>query len=191
MNEAELKKALGKKLDSTGDKNGIYVFVSPPKQYNLINDAILSHYTQNEKKAGIYVTLNKGYKFVIKNLEAQGCDVSKLYFIDGITKTQAEDAKADNCTFISSPQALTELSLAISTATNTGRFEFLFLDSVNTILIYNDLKTTEKFTHYVITKLRETNVGGIIFSLEEESANKLIPIITQFCDECIYTNNIA
>lgn len=191
MNESALKKALEKKLNSVKDKKGIYVFVSSPQQYNLVNSFILSYYTQKEKKTGIYVTLNKGYKFVIRSLEEQGCDAHKLYFIDGITKTQGKEEKADNCTFISAPEALTELSLAISTATNTGRFEFLFLDSVNTILIYNDLKTTERFTHYIITKLREANISGIIFSLEEESANKLTPIITQFCDDCIYTKDMG
>ncbi|MEK6984257.1 MAG: ATPase domain-containing protein [Nanoarchaeota archaeon] len=185
MNESKFEKSFQSNLASIAKKKGIYVLISSPQKYKLVNALALKYYTSEEKKNGIYVSLNKGYDDVIRNLKEQGTDVSKLYFIDGITRTSDKDKKADNCTFITSPQALTELSLAITTATNTKKFDFLFLDTINTLLIYNDLKTTERFTHYLIAKIRAANVSAILLSLEEESANKLIPIITPFCDDCI------
>ena len=180
-----IKSKVLKKIESLKKKNGIYLFISSAGYYNIINSTILSYYTKTEKKAGIYVTLNKGFKPMSASLNEEGVDVSRLYFIDGITRTENSEIKDKNCTFISSPHALTELSLAITTATNTGIFDFLFFDSINTLLIYNDLKTTQKFAHYVITKMREANLGGIIFSLDEESGKNVIPAITQFCDDCI------
>jgi len=182
---AALKNKILKKIESLKRKNGIYLFISPAEYYNLINSTILAYYTKTRKKSGIYVTLNKSFKSISASLNEEGIDVSRLYFIDGITRTENNNAKDKNCTFISSPHALTELSLAITTATNTGKFDFLFFDSINTLLIYNDLKTTQKFAHYVITKMREANLGGIIFSLDEASGKNVIPAITQFCDDSI------
>ena|SRR3989344_1685511 len=187
MNDAQLKKRLKRKLDSLKQKKGVYLFISPAKQYKLFNTYILNHYTK--ESAGIYVTLNKGYKFIINDLKEIKNNASNLHFIDAVTG-QREEKNVDNCTFISNPQALTELALAISAATSTGKFGFLFLDSINTLLIYNNFKTTERFTHYVISKLRETKVGGIVFSIDEESANKIIPVIRQFCDESIGIENL-
>ena len=183
MAKENLEKTLEKKLKSIGNKKGIYLFISSPSQYNLVNSFILKYFTKSAKMLGIYVTLNKGVKPVERSLRDAGCDTSLLYFIDGITMTQNKDAKAANCTFIPSPEALTELSLAIKTAIDTKGFDFLYFDSVNTLLIYNEFKTSEKFVHFIIAKLREGDVGGIIFSLEDASASKIIPSIMQFCDE--------
>jgi len=141
----------------------------------------LKYFTQKQKVTGLYITLNKGYKTIIDTLKGQGVDTSRLYFIDGISQKEGNETKG-NCTFIPSPEWLTDLSLAITTAINTGKFNFLFLDSLNTILAYNNPKKTEKFIHYIISNIRKKNVGGIIFSVEDVSTKKLIPFLSQFCD---------
>ena len=190
MNETKFEKSLQNKLASVAKKKGIYLIISPPNKYKSVNATVLKYYTVKKKKNGIYVSLNKGYESVIENLKEQGVEISRLYFIDGITRTIDKEKEAKNCTFISNPGQLTELSLAITTAANTKKFDFLFLDSVNTLLIYNDLKTTEKFTHYLTARIRSSNIGGIILSLDEESSNKLIPIIIPFCDDSIDMRNL-
>ena len=190
MSKIAFEKSLQNKLASVAKKKGIYVIISPPNKYKSVNATVLKYYTVKKKKNGIYVSLNKGYESVIENLKEKGVEISKLYFIDGITRTIDKEKEAENCTFVPNPGALTELSLGIATAAKTKKFDFLFLDSINTLLIYNDLKTTEKFTHYLTAMIRSANIGGILLSLDEESSNKLIQIITQFCDDSIDMRNL-
>ena len=63
--------------------------------------------------------------------------------------------------------------------------KFVFLDSVSTLLIYNNLETTERFVHYMINKIRNMGFFVVLISIDEEKSNKLIPILSQFCDKII------
>ena len=163
MKEQEIRKKvieLSKKLKN----KEIHVVLSSDTQYNKINDMLLTIIIKEQKLKCIYVSLNKEYKILQKRLNSLGIDSSKMYFIDGTGKT----VKADNCTFLSGPHSLTELSLAITEAINTGKFDFLFFDSISTLLIYNTIKTTEKFSHYMTSKIRDNNLGSIIISLKKD-----------------------
>ena len=44
--------------------------------------------------------------------------------------------------------------IAITTAMNTGKFDFVFFDSLSTLLIYTDLKSAERFTQFMVSKIR-------------------------------------
>lgn len=170
----------------------IHVVLSDDKQYNKVNEILLTVMLKDEKLKCIYVSLNKEYKILSKKIQSLGIEDPSIYFIEGISKTVGKPVKANNCTFLSGPHSLTELSLAINTAINTGKFDFLFFDSLNTLLIYNDLKTVEKFSHYIINKIRDNDLGSIILSLKnDKEAEKLIPILSLFCDECIDVSKIA
>tara|TARA_Y100000294_G_scaffold176795_1_gene200239 strand:- start:905 stop:1492 length:588 start_codon:yes stop_codon:yes gene_type:complete len=186
MDESQIRKKIEAKLKLIAE-NKIYVFVSSPEYYHLVNNIILKYLTKKLKLNGIYVTLNIPYSQLQNSLKKHGTDISKLYFIDGISKkTSGKIPKADNCAFTSNPESLTELSLSITEKSNTGKFKFLFLDSISTLLIYHNSKTIEKFSHYMINKLRNANLSGVIMSLDEENSKKLIPLLSQFCDDCIY-----
>ena len=185
MSNAELEKKIAKQIKMINNERGICLFCSQSESYHKVNGIILKELTNKYKFTGIYVTLNKEHSFLEKNLKKGGTDVSKLYFIDGTSKNN-EKNNTNNCTFISSPQSLTELSLAISAVTESGKFAFLFLDSISTLLVYNDLKTVEKFTNYLINKIRNLKIVGIIITLDDEGeSKKLNTIISQFCDAYI------
>lgn len=63
--------------------------------------------------------------------------------------------------------------------------EFIFFDSVTTLLIYNKQETVERFIHFFLNKIKNMNILMIIISVEEKKTNKIIPILDQFCDGCI------
>ena len=167
------------------EKNIILV-VSKSKDYFEKNTAVLKHLVNNLNLSGIYVTLNKGSKTIKAFLEKNKVDLSKLYFIDAASNIGTDVPPEKNITFIKHGQyALTEISLVISTLCNTRKYDFLFFDSLSTILIYHDLTTAEKFSHYLISKLKQNYISGIILSVSEGAAKDLIPSISQFCDKTI------
>ncbi len=186
MNETELKKKIDEQIKKLVNEKGIHLFCSNSESYHKVNEIILKELTIKYKLKGIYITLNMSHSTLENHLINKGIDVSKLHFIDSMDRKDLKSSKADNCTFVPNPQALTELSLAITNLINTGKYDFLFLDSISTLLVYHSLKTTAQFTNYLMNKLRNFNLRAIIISLnDDEESKKLIPIISQFCDECV------
>ncbi len=182
-NKEHIKEALKALSKTTTD---IYVFISPVEDYHKNNYFILKYLTKTLKLKGIHVTLNASYKSLSNDLKSNGTNTENLFFIDGISKTQEKVSNTKNCIFIQSPRGLTELSLAITDTINTGDYDFLFFDSISTLLIHNELRTAEKFSHYLINKLKHLDLRGIIISLDEEDSKRLLPILSQVCDKCIH-----
>ena len=75
---------------------------------------------------------------------------------------------------ISITEAITALEL---------KEKFIFFDSIDTLLIYNKEEVVLKFIHFLIGRIREWNVKGIIVTVEK---TEIIPQLSEFCDKVIY-----
>ncbi len=131
---------------------------------------------------GIYVSLNVGYERLCKNLEKSGIETSQLFFIDAVSKTAGKETRSSNVVYVSGAEALTEMSLSITEAVNKGSFDFLLVDSLNTLLLYNGLETVERFCHYLCNKLDSYKIGGLFFSSKESGKSEvLVQSLSQSC----------
>ncbi len=175
-----------KELNSIKPEKGVYMFVLNPKIYQYVNSTIIYNLTMKWNWNGIYITLNIPYKQLSPYLTKKNIDLSRLYFIDGISKASSKVIKTDNCTFLEGPQSLTELSIAITAACNTKKFDFLYFDALSTITMYNDVRTSEKFSHYIVNKFRNLDINAIIVSVNEENSLKIINVISQFCNKIVH-----
>lgn len=138
-----------------------------------------------KKMNGIYVTANKPYSALIKQLKKSKVDTDKIYFIDLVTEKEVKDA--DNCTFLKSPQALTELGIVISQAIKylPNKNKFLFFDSLSTLLIYNEAKVVSKFSLFLINKMNNEQIKGVLITVDSKSNNDLYNQISPLCDNII------
>lgn len=158
------------------------------KDYATTSLILIKYLTEKMNKYGIYITVNRPFNNLVDILKKNGIDISKLFFIDCITKKAGgKSERKENCLFISSPSSLTDLGIAIDEAINSlkGTNKFLFVDSVSTLLLYNSAVTIAKFSHFVSGRLRVKGFDGILFSIESETDAKLINTISQFCDKTI------
>ena len=185
MEESQLNKKISEHIITLVKEKNVYLFCPCFEDYHIINKILLKELTIRYSLTGVYITLSQDYTTLQSHLKKKGIDVSKLYFIEGNIRKNGKTSRTGSCTSISS-NSLTELSLVITDTMNNGKFDFLFLDSISTLLMHNNIKTTELFIQYIISKLREYDLMGIFISLkEDEESNKLIPILSQFCDKCI------
>jgi hypothetical protein len=153
--------------------------------YQEINLEIIKHFTEFRKVPGVYVTLNKPFKTLEGFLESKEIDPRMIIFIDAVTKTSGgEVEKQENCLYIGSPQDLSDISLAMDQAVMaiTSKVKFVFFDSLDTLLLYNQPGTVARFIHFLAGKMRTWQVEGIIVSLRKESNQELIDELMQFCD---------
>jgi KaiC/GvpD/RAD55 family RecA-like ATPase len=182
MNEADVSGKIAKQLAHMAEEKNVFLFVVSPENYGLVCTLIADYLTRELRLEGIYITLNTGYSKATDTMKKKGIDTAKLFFVDAVSKSTGKTIKSDNCSLVEGPQSLTELSMAIATTAASGKYSFLVMDSINVLLLYNDLKTTEKFSHYLISRMRSINMGAIILSVQDETVDKMISTVSQFCD---------
>ncbi len=178
MKESEIQKI-------KGIKDSIILATVSSKNYQKTNLSLVKYLTQSEKIPGVYVTLNKPYSIMEKLFKKSNVDTKLIIFIDAITKTTGgEITKSKGCLFIGTPENLSDISLAMDQAVTSlpSKEKFLFFDSLNTLLLYNEAQTIARFIHFLSGKMRVWKVRGIIISLEKKGNRELIDVLSQFCD---------
>ncbi len=163
-------------------KNSIVLVVMHPQNYQEVNLFLIKYWVDIASKNGVYVSLNRPYNNLIETLKSGKIDPEKLFFIDCVTKNELD---IPNCYFLKTQQSLTNLSIAISTVVKKEKPSFIFIDSLNTLALYNEMSSAIKFSHFLISKLRTNNVDGILVGIKDEKNQEIILDLSQICDRVI------
>lgn len=175
----EVKETFKKEIESL--KDYILLITVDAKNYQKITIDVTKFLINEQCVPGVYVTLNKPYEVMQRNLANNGIDTRLIIFIDAATRTEAK--KVGNCLYIGSPEKLSDMSVAIDQAIKSlqgGRF--LIFDSLNTLSIFNKPATVGRFVYFLAAKIREWKVKGVIITLEKETEPALLDELTQFSD---------
>mgnify|MGYP001615334611 CR=1 FL=1 len=156
------------------------------KNYQNTAIDLLRFLVNVQNNPGVYVTLNKPYEVMRRNLANSGIDARLVIFIDA-TSRAGQTKKVDNCLYIGSPEKLSDMSVAMDQAIKAlpTSEKFLIFDSLNTLSIFNKPATVARFIHFLAGKIREWKVKGIIITLEKETEQPLLDELTQFADSRI------
>ncbi len=142
-------------------------------------------YFATKSTRGVYVTLNKPFSVLTKSFEKAGIASDSLFFVDGITNVPSvEEAQDHAC--LGSGIDLSNLCIGISRA--VGKLKeprFLLLDSLSTLLIYNDSKAVSKFAHLLTEKMRRWNTSGSLFTVEMNAEKDVVSQLAPFCDKVV------
>lgn len=187
-----LKKMAGSRVLQELKKNSIVLFLTDSRTYMKTNFTVLKFLCNTNDFAGIYVTSNRPYSSLLTHLEKNKVNMERMFFIDLVTQSSTgRSEKAKNCLFMESPRALTELSIALSQAVGAIHIEekYVFLDSLSTLLIYNDASTVARFIHFLTGKMRQWDVKGVVISLEKETSPELLSQLSQFVDKVVRVYN--
>lgn len=134
-----------------------------------------------------YVCLNKPYEDVIRDLGSKQIDTKRFFFIDVLTSHYKKPAKVENCIFLSSPSNLENLRSAIKDAMTKG-CSAIIMDTISTLLIYQEASNIVKFTHSILTEGKKSVKKLFIVLKEEpvmEESKALIDDLNMFADKKI------
>src|SRR5574341_76353 len=146
------------------------------------NSAILDVAKQAAKEKVIYITMNKTYGSLKEQFTKKRINLNNIKFIDVITKHIKDVKNTKDCTYVSCPEALTELSIIISKHLEYP-FDYLILDSITNLLIYADVSTVKNFVKDLTVKIGESGCKGVIFAVPLKEHMELIRIIKTFVDK--------
>lgn len=138
------------------------------------NESIFETMSGLQDKKICYVTLNKPASSLQKAFQSRRLGKDNLFFIDAVSKSMGKEEPRENVIFVSSPMALTELSIAITESLKSGVFDLVLFDSLSTLNVYGEVKTNERFTYSLINKIRSEDKKGIFTCLEEDLETDLI-----------------
>jgi len=167
-------------------KDFMVAVVTSAENYFPTDIAILNYLVNTREMKGVYVAMNKPYPTLVKILQNSNIDTDKLFFIDAISGNLGQDEEISNCVFLSNPAAISELGMTVLNLCDEKKADFLLLDSLSTLVIYNDRLDSVKFTHYLITQLRKYGLAGVIMSLDKYKDPEAIKDISMFVDNVIH-----
>jgi KaiC/GvpD/RAD55 family RecA-like ATPase len=140
---------------------------------------------------GVYISVNKSYPELAEAFTRSGLDVSKLRFIDAVSQMYGAMPKNHKfCKYVQGPLNISSIVDAVrgflSQMTEKKSKIFVFIDSITTMLLYNHLPRTIRFSKFLTEDLRKTKVNGIMVSVAAGmTSERLIKEVKQFCDEVI------
>lgn len=156
----------------------VLVSVRPLMYQKAVLDTL--RYFSQRFGTGLYITLNKPSTVLLQYFANEGVR-SKLVFLDSITNVSEHET--ETCWFMGRMRELTEISTGVSKMV-AGRKEikFILLDSVSTLLIYNDPKSVVRFCHACAERVRHWRMPTAFVSVEVGEGMDTIAQLSQFCD---------
>jgi hypothetical protein len=134
----------------------------------------------------LVVTTNYPYAILRKMYEQQGLDLSRISFVDAITRFSLGTCPdgVSNCTFVSSPGNLTDMGIAITEQIQAHPQEnvCILFDSVSTMVLYLQSDHISRFIHFITSKLRLIDGSGAFLAVEKGLDPMLLTQLTTFVD---------
>ena len=177
----EVKETFTKEIKNLNDYI-VLITVNARNYQNTVVD-ILNVLINEQKTPGVYVSLNKPFDIIQRNLAGSNIDTRLIIFIDANSKVEGTK-KVENCLYIGSPEKLSDMSIAMDQAIKAlpTSEKFLIFDSLNTLTIFNTSAIVARFIHFLTGKMRQWKVKGIVMTLEKETDQSLLDELTQFSD---------
>lgn len=162
-------------------KNQTILLIMSSSDYNKeITDVVKSL-----KGSIAYITLNKTKDSLMELFKKHKIKTDNIVFIDAISKTiKNVPEQSANVYYVSSPGALTEISL-IASKFIRHNFDYLIFDSLTNLLIYEKKAPVSKFVASLVNKIKESKTKAVFYALSVKEQETLIKESGMFVDKVI------
>lgn len=169
------------------DTNAI-ILLEVKSEYCFDSVLELIKFLTEKGMSGVYLSVTRPYRYIIKKFDENNIKKQKLFFVDTISCMAGKSpGEFGECIFLESPSAIQDIEIAIENSMGKIKDEnkFLIIDSLSTMLIYNDAKTLEKLIEMLVRRLRTNKSGGIFVSIEGEITDNFREKLKELCDKTI------
>lgn len=164
-------------------ENSILLSILPKEYYS---ESIMELVNNLNDKKICYVTLNKTTEALKDSFKIHNINTKNILFVDAVSMGIGNYKEQENTVLVSSPIALTELSLVITKILEKSKIDVLIFDSLSTLNIYEShYKGIDKFVLNLMNKVRSCKKKGIFTCLEEDVNTDLIKDSFMYADKPI------
>ncbi|DAC14109.1 MAG: hypothetical protein CMB51_04480 [Euryarchaeota archaeon] len=138
---------------------------------------------------GVYISASRGASEIIQAFETIGIDVSNIHFIDLVSSgiLGGTNVQYNNVSFVDSPIMLESILLRtlywLRTAPNLRNF--VFIDSVNSLAIYNEEKMLAEYLHTFINTFRQREVLSVILNIPDQVPPSVLSNLDLYCTDLV------
>lgn len=167
MNNYEIEKVVSNSIENSK----VMLFLTEGVFDYEFNDDLFEFLTK-KYKSGIYLTAKFTSRELYERLELTEKELDKIMFVDCISNKK-NSKKIKNAYYISEQNSLFEISEQINNLLNTGKYNFLFSDSIWNLSHDNSLLDVIRFLRYLTSKLSERRIEIVVFSEKSTNGNSL------------------
>ena len=138
---------------------------------------------------GVYISGSRSALEMIEAFETIGIDVSHIQFIDLVSSgiLGGTDVDRTNIHFVDSPIMLESILLRTLYLLRTTSLErnFVILDSVNSLAIYNEDRMLAEYLHTFINTFRQREVLSVILNVPDQTPPLVLSNLDLYCTDLI------
>ncbi len=184
----ELDQMIAEQLTQVSLSSAIQVRVGANNAFGVTASTMLP-LMQMFEMGGVYISASRGAVEIIQAYEAIGVDVSNIQFLDLVSSgvLGGTDVPYPNVTFIDSPIMLESIllrTLYTLRTVNTAR-NFVILDSLNALSIYNDERMLAEYLHTFINTFRQREVLSVLLTVPDQTPPLVLANLDTYCTDIV------
>lgn len=184
----ELDQQIAEQLTQVSLGSSIQVRMSSSNSFAVTASTMIP-LMQMFEMGGVYISASRSAVEIIQAFETIGMDVSGIHFLDLVSSgvLGGTDVPYSNITFIDSPIMLESIllrTLYTLRTTNNPR-NFVFLDSVNALAIYNDDRMLAEYLHTFINTFRQREVLSVMLNVPDQTPPLVLANLDTYCTDLI------
>tara|TARA_B100000768_G_scaffold127827_1_gene118474 strand:+ start:185 stop:775 length:591 start_codon:yes stop_codon:yes gene_type:complete len=188
MNMFDLDQGIADQLTEVSLNSAVQVRCGNSNAF-MVTASTMIPLLQMFEMSGVYISASRGAAEVIKGFEAIGVDVSHIQFIDLVSSgiLGGTTVPYSNIHFVDSPIMLESVllrTLYILKTTDNER-NFIFLDSVNSLAIYNEDRMLAEYLHTFINTFRQQEVLTVILNVPDQTPPLVLSNLDLYCTDLI------
>jgi archaellum biogenesis ATPase FlaH len=139
--------------------------------------------------SGVYICATRGAVEIIEAFEAIEVDVSHIHFLDLVSSgiLGGTNVTYPNISFVDSPIMLESVLLRTLYMLRISGSEknFVLLDSVNALAIYNNEKMLAEYLHAFINTFRQRDVLTVLLNVPDQVPPSVLANLDLYCTDLI------
>ena len=155
----------------------------------MVTASTLIPLMQMFEMGGVYICATRGAVEIIEAFEAIGIDVSEIQFIDLVSSgiLGGTEMEYPNVSFVDSPIMLESVLLRTLyiLRISTNERNFVFIDSVNSLAIYNEERMLAEYLHTFINTFRQREVLSVILNVPDQVPPTVLANMDLYCTDLI------
>ena len=188
MNMFELDQQIAEQLTQVSLGSSVQVRMSASNSFAVTASTMIP-LMQMFEMGGVYISASRGAVEIIQAFESIGVDVSGIHFLDLVSSgvLGGTDVPYSNITFIDSPIMLESILLRslYTLRTVSSARNFVFLDSVNALAIYNDDRMLAEYLHTFINTFRQREVLSVMLNVPDQTPPLVLANLDTYCTDLI------
>tara|TARA_B100000902_G_scaffold16910_2_gene20268 strand:+ start:3123 stop:3707 length:585 start_codon:yes stop_codon:yes gene_type:complete len=156
---------------------------------DLVIASIIQPLIQNFGMGGVYITASQTAPNVIEMMNTIGLDVSPIHFIDCVSSgiLGGTQNPYPNIGYIDSPIMLESMMLRTLHHLENSQIQqnFVILDSVNALSIYNEERILAEYLHTFINTCKNRQVLSLIVNVPDQTPAGVLSNLDLYCSDLI------